>query len=143
MNGRDRIDERRERLLDEWLAGDLAPGSDAERALLAHDPGLLDELERHRALRAAVRELPAELEPGRDLWPGVAARIAPDARRPRRVLPRRVLPWRAGPWRPAVALPAAALAATLAVAVGIARLRQDRTPGEWPASTVAMAPRPA
>ena len=118
--------------LEAWLAGDLAPGSDEERALLAQDPGLVDELERHRALRAAVRELPGEIEPSRDLWPGVEARIAPGSRRP----------WLQGPWRPAPGFPlAAALAAALAVAIGAVWLLRQTPAGAPPvAPAVAAAP---
>lgn len=35
-------------------------------------------------LRRRLAQLPRELEPARDLWPGVSARIAPRAVRPRR-----------------------------------------------------------
>jgi hypothetical protein len=126
-------------LLDRWLAGDLAPGGEEERTLLARDPALRAELDRHRELRARLRELPAELEPPRDLWPGVAARIAPAAGRPwwRREGTGAVLPW-------------LALAATLAAVVGTGWLLRGPAPGAplasrstAPTPPVAEAPRPA
>ncbi|GAB2661514.1 hypothetical protein [Arenimonas aestuarii] len=54
-------------------------------------------------LRWQLRQLPRELEPGRDLWPGLAARLQPPAAKRRR-------PWLAG----------LALAACLCLAVGLA-----------------------
>ena len=37
-------------------------------------------------LEADLRDLPRDLAPARDLWPGIAARIAPAARAPRRLV---------------------------------------------------------
>ena len=47
--------------------------------------GFDDELHADDPL-AALRTLPTSIEPERDLWPGIAARIAPRARTPRRPL---------------------------------------------------------
>jgi hypothetical protein len=105
--------------LDDLLAGDLAPGSDAERDLLAtasaDDGALRDELAAHRALREQVRALPRELAPGRDLWPEIASRVgAADVEHG----------GAAGAfWERTVSVPRwAALAALLAVAVGVGLL---------------------
>jgi hypothetical protein len=55
-------------------------------------------------LRWRLRQLPRELDPPRDLWPGIAGRLTPVAAAPRR------RPWLAG----------LALAASLCLAVGLA-----------------------
>lgn len=54
-------------------------------------------------LRWRLRQLPREIEPARDLWPGIAARLQPPAARRRR------------PW-----LAVMSLAACLCLAVGLA-----------------------
>ncbi|HEX5693693.1 MAG TPA: hypothetical protein VFY00_03620 [Arenimonas sp.] len=54
-------------------------------------------------LRWPLRQLPREIEPARDLWPGIAARLQPPATRRRR------------PW-----LAVVSLAACLCLAVGLA-----------------------
>ena len=70
-----------------------------------------DELE----LRRGLRRLPREREPGRELWSGIEARLAPGVAARRPVLHHR---WVAG---------AFAAAASLALAIGIL-LRADPTP---------------
>lgn len=55
-------------------------------------------------LRWQLRQLPHELDPPRDLWPGIAARLPPQAPR------RRINPWLGG----------LALAASLSLGVGLA-----------------------
>jgi hypothetical protein len=53
---------------------------------MSYDEKLNEDL-RHEELAARLRDLPGEAEPARDLWPGVAARIASreaPARRPGR-----------------------------------------------------------
>lgn len=52
----------------------------AFEALLAADAELQAEAESLRAIRAQASVLPRELEPSRDLWQGVAARIGADER---------------------------------------------------------------
>lgn len=49
------------------------------------------EMERLRALLDGLADLPQELEPERDLWPGISARITPVSSRPRRLRMRRIL----------------------------------------------------
>jgi hypothetical protein len=64
-------------------------------------------------LRWQLRQLPHELDPPRDLWPGIAARLP--AQRPRR----RVAPWLGG----------LALAASVSLAIGLAwQLRAPEVP---------------
>jgi hypothetical protein len=121
-------------LLDAWLAGDLAPGGETEKALLdaaGDDASLRAELEAHRGLRAAVRELPSELTPARDLWGGIAARVGGGEASP----PAR----RAGFWRRPIAVPPwLALAAMLAIALGTGlAVRSVRT--EPPVKATAAA----
>ncbi|GAB2496642.1 hypothetical protein [Arenimonas alkanexedens] len=70
-------------------------------------------------LRGQLRQLPHELDPPRDLWPGIAARLP--ARAPRR---------RTGVW-----LGGLALAASLCLAVGLAW--QVRQPDAAPADPQA------
>lgn len=69
-------------------------------------------------LRWQLRQLPAEIDPPRDLWPGIAARLP--ARKPRRRLP-----WITG----------LALAASVSLAIGLAW--QLRTPQAAPADPQA------
>ena len=70
-------------------------------------------------LRWQLRQLPSEIDPPRDLWPGIAARLPAQAPR------RRLKPWLGG----------LALAASLSLAVGIAW--QMRTPAAPPANPQA------
>jgi len=127
--------------LDDWLAGDLAPGSDAERSLFAtmpeDDAALHDELTAHREIRSQVRALALELAPERDLWPQIAARIeVGDAESPAPS---------GGFWDRTISLPRwAALAALLAVAVGVGLLvGYERTaPEVAPLAVSSPAPLP-
>ncbi len=68
--------------LQDYLDGLLA---DDERKLLEkrleHDADLMADLDELRAIRDAAARLPESIQPGRDLWPGVAAGIAPPRRR--------------------------------------------------------------
>ncbi len=68
--------------LQDYLDGLLA---DDECKLLEkrleHDADLLTDLEGLRVIRDAAARLPESIQPGRDLWPGVAAGIAPPRRR--------------------------------------------------------------
>jgi len=64
-------------LLDDLLDGTIA--GDRRRALEAHLAGCeacRSEAEGLRALLAGAAALPESVEPARDLWPGIAARIA-------------------------------------------------------------------
>lgn len=87
--------------LDDLIDGEATVG--AARRIEAHLADCADcreELDGLRALRAATDELPAEVEPERDLWPGIESRI----REPRRTLLRG--PWSSASW---VGLAAAAV----------------------------------
>jgi len=64
-------------------------------------------------LRWQLRQLPRELDPPHDLWPGIASRLQPAAATPRR------RPWLAG----------LALAASLCLAVGLAWQQRATAPG--------------
>ena len=62
--------------LDEFVAGDLGPESEARiRSHVADCDACAAELEAIRELAARVAGLPSSIEPQRDLWPGIAARI--------------------------------------------------------------------
>lgn len=108
--------------LDAWLRGEL--DAEAERAFLAaaeEDQELRREVAEYRELIGQVRGLPPEIEPERDLWPGIAARIPTGRRRP----------W---PW---------ALAASLLVAAGLALIaRQGGLAPEIQAPPAAPATAP-
>ncbi|HPW55871.1 MAG: zf-HC2 domain-containing protein [Thermoanaerobaculaceae bacterium] len=79
-------DEAR-RWADDWLDGQL---SDALRegieAHLAACPACRAHADGVRSLLAAASALPREVQPERDLWPAIAARVASPARRTRRDL---------------------------------------------------------
>ena len=86
---------------------------------------LNDELHADDPL-AALRTLPTSLEPERDLWPGIAARLAPPARTPQRPLVRFAM--------------AASLLAALALGWALAlRLRPAPVVVEVPAPPAAAA----
>jgi anti-sigma factor RsiW len=65
-------------LLQDYVDGFLAPEEAAavERRLAA-DPEARETVAFLRALKAQAAELPAAIEPSRDLWPGIAAAMAP------------------------------------------------------------------
>ena len=74
-------DARHRKLLSRWLAGDASAAEERELdAAAAADPTLAAELTAHRRVLAAVRSLPAARAPERDLWPEIAARLAPPRR---------------------------------------------------------------
>ena len=103
-------EETRDRL-DDYADGTLGQAEIHEVELhIAACAACADEERRLRAFLARVAAMPTEVRPGRDLWPGIAARIA--ATRPRtagvRSFPRA---W----WTPAAGL---AAAAAVVVALG-------------------------
>jgi hypothetical protein len=80
-----------------------------------------------RDLRAAVHELPQGIQPGRDLWRGIQARLQP---KPIMVHPRRAAPG----WLFRLALPVAATVLVVAGASVVARYMARRdafTPTVW------------
>ena len=77
-----------------------------------------------RALLARVAEMPREMSPSRDLWPGIAERIAAVRSRPAAPAPRRI--WS---WSPAL------LAAAAAVVVALGGLARVWPPASGPATT--------
>lgn len=90
---------------DDIRSGDSRPAS-ARRDAAGAEPAPLDA-----GLRLQLRGLHRELAPARDLWPGIAVRIATPARTPSARLPSaRPSPRRFAPW---------ALAASLLLAVGM------------------------
>jgi hypothetical protein len=92
----------------------------------ADDGGELDP-----RLREAAAALPKSVEPARDLWPGIEARI-----REERVVVADFRPW----WRRRGVLVAAAAAVVIVVA-GLTGRVLDRRGGEAPAPELAEAPR--
>lgn len=79
-----------------------------------------DEL-RDETLRNAVASLPREITPERDLWPGIAARIAPRHR------------WQ--PWPAAAAAIGLAAAGAIAIALSMHRPQTPATLATQPATT--------
>jgi len=62
--------------LNEYLDGELSPAESARmNAHLEACPDCRAELEALRELMRKARDLPASVQPGRDLWPGIAARL--------------------------------------------------------------------
>jgi predicted anti-sigma-YlaC factor YlaD len=70
-------------LLDDHVDGALAPADEAALGEhLAACPACRAERDALRALSAEARALPEAVEPSRDLWPGIAARIEAPVKRP-------------------------------------------------------------
>lgn len=66
-------------LLDDWIDGTLHPERAAEvEAHISRCDACRAEAEELRSLRRAAARLPRSIEPGRDLWPGIAAAIGGD-----------------------------------------------------------------
>jgi hypothetical protein len=125
----DEVDPR----LDDYLEGALAERDFQELELhLAGCEACREQERRLRALVAQAGALPRELEPGRDLWPGIA-----ECLEPRRVLP---FPSRRAAWLPAALAAAAAVALAVAWLAREGRLRQD---GRQAASSPSGEARPA
>ncbi|HPF35683.1 MAG TPA: zf-HC2 domain-containing protein [Candidatus Krumholzibacteria bacterium] len=117
-------------LLNDLLDDRLTP--DARAAVAAHAAGCsvcAAELDGLRRLREAAADLPAELRPAHDLWPGIAARLGdPDAAgAPRSAVRHR---------RPRLTLLAAAV---VALALLAPWLRPDRTTPETAALDAGYA----
>ena len=67
-----------DRLLEDYVDGLLAPQeATAVERRLAGDREARETVSFLRALKARAAELPGTIEPGRDLWPGIAAAMAP------------------------------------------------------------------
>jgi putative zinc finger protein len=112
--------------LDDYVDGTLAEAFLHEVELhLAACAGCADEERRLRAVVAGAAALPREVTPPRDLWPGIADRIA--AARPR---PTARVIRRAWSWSPA----ALAAAAAVVVAIGATLARV------WPPTAVEQGP---
>lgn len=103
-------------LLDDYVDGQLDEAGLQEVELHLRDCAACRDEERHlRALLARLAALPDGLEPGRDLWPGIAARLSE-----RRVLSFRRHIGKVRAW----VLPALASAAALLVALTLWRGRE-------------------
>jgi predicted anti-sigma-YlaC factor YlaD len=121
-------DDYRE-LLNDFLDGQLEPELHVEtRDHLEGCPACSRELEQLRSLRSVTDRLPRSIEPPRDLWPGVEARLGTGDRRvPGRRRSRLVL-------RPRHAVAAVAL---LAIAFSLTQVRTKKArEGAAPAPTV-------
>jgi anti-sigma factor RsiW len=95
--------------LDAFVDGDLDEAGFQElEAHLAECGACRAQERRSRALLAEAAALPRALAPARDLWPGIAARIAADARPASRPAWRR-------PWTLAAAAAIALLASSVAI----------------------------
>jgi predicted anti-sigma-YlaC factor YlaD len=104
-------------LLDEYVDGELPESSfqDVEAHLASCD-GCREEERRLRSFVEAAATLPRQIEPRRDLWPGIAGRIDNAKREPRPAA--RVRPW----WGSPLGL-AAAAAFVMVLGVFLARGR--------------------
>jgi hypothetical protein len=117
-------EEARDRL-DDYLDGELGEAGLHEVELhLAGCAACAAEERRLRALLAGAAALPREMSPPRDLWPGIAERIAAARPRPARPVVRRVWSW-------SPALLAAAAAVVVAMGATLARV--------WPPTAVPGA----
>lgn len=95
------------------LIDDLPASAVSRAAVLAHVARCSRceaELSAAIRLREMARALPRECAPGRDLWPGIAARV--DSRGAAREVPRARSVWGPGPW----------VARAVAIAAGIVAL---------------------
>jgi len=113
-------------LIDDYVDGELA-GPDLHEVELhiAGCPGCREEERRLRAFLAQAAALPRERTPGRDLWPGIAARLA-EARR------QNAAPF--GRARAFVSRPSV-LATAAAVILAVASVVLQRPTGTGPAPT--------
>jgi predicted anti-sigma-YlaC factor YlaD len=120
------LDER----LDDWVDGALPAGAASEVEGHLRSCALCRERERRlRQVLAHAAALPRSLSPPRDLWPGIARRVARE----------RSWSWAAGGWSPL----ALAAAATVVVGLGAvlwngpspSRVRTVRIPAPSPETT--------
>jgi len=124
-------EEAKERL-DDYVDGTLTEAELHEVEIhLAGCAGCAEEERGLRALLARVAEVPREMSPSRDLWPGIAERIAAVRPRPATHGPRRI--WS---WSPALL---AAAAAVLVALGGLARVWSPATGRETPTGAVHEA----
>lgn len=135
--------ERYSELLDDLIDGRLT-GRDAAR-MAEHLGGCEDcrgELEAIASMRAAARELPREIAPSRDLWEGIAGRIAA-SERPADVV--HISAGRAALERRSRWIPLAAAAVLLVVLSSGITVALLRAPGAGPLTGIgdAVAPAPA
>lgn len=115
--------------LDDYVDGTLREAELHDLELhLAACAGCADEERGLRALLARVAALPEEMSPSRDLWPGIAERIAAVRPRPAALGPRRI--WS---WSPALL---AAAAAVLVALGSLARVWAPSAGRETPAGAV-------
>ena len=138
--------------LGPFLDGDL---SEAERAAVERHLAVCDhclaEIEALRDLASGARALPREVEPSRDLWPEIAARIGGSERSPREPLALHARPaWRAVAGTRVLRI-AAAIALVVASSAITARVlrspdelttlaRQTVAPSEATTAVAAFAP---
>ena len=131
----DRVQD--EDLLYAWSEEELSAEEAMRlRRMLADDPELGRERDAIEELRDEVRSLPRGVEPGRDLWPGLKARLQDEPRRSRSR--GRILPFRLPAASPAVRW-ATALAAVLVMAVGLTLARRMESPAANPAGAALAA----
>jgi hypothetical protein len=98
---------------------------------LAGCAGCAEEERRLRALLARLAAMPREMSPSRDLWPGIAERIAAVRPRPAAAGPRRI--WS---WSPALLAAAAAVVVALG---GLARVWPPASGPETPTGALHEA----
>ncbi|MHB8079196.1 MAG: zf-HC2 domain-containing protein [Candidatus Krumholzibacteriia bacterium] len=135
--------------LDDWIDGVLAPAAAAEVARhLERCADCRRDAEVLRALRRAAAALPAEREPARDLWGGIAARLREEPRELPEGADREPLPAGGGlPARAAgrrggrsVRVWSGWLAAAACLAFALVTRAPDRTHGRAASSADAAAP---
>jgi hypothetical protein len=119
--------------LDDYVDGALSEAALHDVELhLAACAGCAGEERRLRAVVAMAAALPREMSPARDLWPGIADRIAAARPRPTARVVRRI--WS---WSPAAL--AAAAAVVVALGATLARVWPPTTGGEQGAGVVQQA----
>lgn len=125
--------------VDGELSAAVARAVEAHVVSCAACRGALDSL---RALRAATAALDREITPRRELWPEIAARLAP-ARAAHGTRERAALGRASGRHSPLAWLAPFAIAASIALLAGVAerRIPAFKTRGGWEVATVSGAPR--